>query len=121
MISTSLKQQKRKLRHHRVRARISGTKVRPRVCVSRSNKHIYAQVINDENAKTILSMDDTRLSEKDKKGKDKTEIAFAVGKALGSLAVKNDIKKVVFDRGGFMYHGRVKALAEGLREAGVKI
>lgn len=97
-----------------MRAKIIGTAEIPRLCVSRSSNHIFAQLIDDEKGKTILSLND-----KDKKGK-KMAIAGEVGKEIGAKAVTAKIKKVVFDRGGHKYHGRVKALAEAAREAGLK-
>jgi len=110
------KQIKRKRRHKRVRAKISGTAKCPRLCVFRSNKHIYAQLINDEKGKTLVVAKDLEI--KDLKSK-KTEIAYKVGELIAEKAIKNKIKKIVFDRGGYKYHGRVKALAEGARKGGL--
>lgn len=112
---------KRWLRHQRVRAKVEGSSVRPRVSVFRSDKHIYTQLIDDGLAKTIVSFSDQQLSSSNIKDKDKKSEAFLVGKSLGQLALKVGIKEVVFDRGGFAYHGRIKAVAEGLREAGIKL
>lgn len=106
---------KRKKRHKRVRAKIKGTAKVPRLCVFRSHKHIYGQLIDDEKGKTILS-----VSDKEVKAKNKIETAKEVGKTLAQKAVEKKIKKIVFDRGGYKYHGRVKALAEGAREGGLK-
>ena len=106
--------EKRIKRHKRVRAKIKGNLNIPRLCVFRSNNHIYAQLINDEQGKTIASVNDTGL-----KGK-KQEIAKQVGINLALKAKENKIDKIVFDRGGYKYHGRVKALAEGVREGGIK-
>ena len=113
----SVKKIKQKRRHIKIRARIHGTQDRPRLCVFRSINHIYAQLINDENAKVLLS-----VSDKDVKAgkKAKSEIAKEVGKAVAAEALKNKIEAVVFDRGGFIFHGRVKAVAEGAREGGLK-
>jgi len=113
------KREKRLRRHRRVRAKISGTKERPRLCVFRSNKHIYCQLIDDSEgqSKTLLSASDFEI--KKEKGWDKKKIAFEVGKLIAQKAKKAGIEKVVFDRGGYKYHGRVKALAEGAREGGL--
>ncbi len=108
------KQEKLQRRHKRVRAKVIGTAKVPRLCVSRSSKHISAQLINDEKRETILSLND-----KNKKG-EKTAKAAEVGKEIAAKAIAAKIKKVVFDRSGHKYHGRVKALAEGAREAGLK-
>jgi large subunit ribosomal protein L18 len=104
-------------RHGRVRAKVSGTSKTPRLSVYRSLTHIYVQLIDDENGKTILSCDDTKV----KAGKTKTEKAFEVGKEIAKLAAKEKITKVVFDRGASKYHGRVKAIADGARESGLTI
>ncbi len=109
----------RKLRiRRRIRKVSFGTESRPRLSVFRSNKEIYAQVIDDNAGKTLAS-----VSSRDK-GLDldgtKTEIAAAVGKAIAEKALKAGIENVAFDRGGNLYHGRVKALAEGAREGGLK-
>jgi len=105
---------KRERRHKRVRAKISGTALRPRLAVFRSLKHIYAQLIDDENHKTLVSASDLEIK-LDKK-MTKTEKAQLVGELLGKKALKKNIKEVVFDRGGFKYHGRVKSLCEGVRK-----
>ena len=96
---------------------IQGTKDRPRLFVFRSNQHIYVQLIDDGSAKILVSASDKDL--KSKKGK-KSEIANEVGKLIAKKALENKIEKVVFDRGGFVFHGRIKALADGAREAGLK-
>ncbi len=106
--------QRRLRRKIGVRKKIEGTPERPRICVFRSNKHIYAQIIDDVNQKTLASHSDSG------EGKaNKTEKAKQVGLELGKKAVANKIQFVVFDRSGYKYHGRIKALADGLREAGV--
>lgn len=107
----------RKRRKRRIRAKISGTKERPRLCVFRSNKHIYAQIIDDEAKKVLTGASDLELKEKPKGTK--TEIAYMVGQLIAQKAKKKKIKKVVFDRGGYKYHGRVKALAEAARKEGL--
>lgn len=121
MTNIAKKLNKRRLRARRVRAKVKGSKLRPRLSVFRSNQHIYAQLINDDKASTIISISDSLLDKKLIKGKKKTEIARLVGKNLGEKAKKAGVKTIVFDRGGFAYHGRVKAIAEGLREIGIKL
>lgn len=103
-----------------IRKRISGTEARPRLVVFRSNKHISAQLINDDTHKVIcsagsFSKDLRPLLE----GKTKTELSVEIGKVLAERAKANKIEKVVFDRNGFIYHGRIKALADACREAGL--
>jgi len=113
-----VKKQLRRLRIKRgIRKKISGTADIPRLSVFRSNKDIYAQLIDDVAGHTIVSVSSIELSSK--KGT-KTEISKAAGKQLAQKAVKKGISKAVFDRAGYLYHGRVKALAEGVREAGLK-
>lgn len=109
----------RKLRiRRRIRKVSFGTEARPRLSVFRSNKEIYAQLIDDRAGKTIAAAS-SRDKDIDAKGT-KTEIASAVGKAIAEKAKKAGVEAVAFDRGGNLYHGRVKALAEGAREAGLK-
>lgn len=138
------KSQKRARRHKKIRAKICGTAHRPRFCVFRSNKHIYAQLIDDENKKTLAAANDSELKEgkksskivkpqvkktqKEAKGGEKEKekktknvaIAYEVGKLLAQKSLTKKIEKVVFDRGGYKYHGRVMALAEGARAGGLK-
>ncbi len=120
-METKIKHEKRFRRHKRVRAKISGTAARPRLCVFRSAKHIYAQLIDDEKRKTIVAASDQELERKTKneKRKTKVEVAREVGKLIAEKALKKKIKEVVFDRGWYKYHGRVKAIAEGAREGGL--
>jgi len=109
--------QKKLRRQKRVRAKISGTDQKPRLCVFRSNKHIYVQLIDDAKKKTILSASDQKL----KKGKmTKVALAKEIGKLIAQKALEKKIEKIVFDRGPYKYHGRVKAVAEGAREGGLK-
>ena len=150
-----IKREKRFRRHKRVRAKISGTSKRPRLCVFKSNKHIYAQLIDDENGRTLAATSDqeiknskteprpslsfrkggtkvkmrTKLSSSSESVKEKKEeavragkvvIAFEVGKLIAEKAIKDKIEKVIFDKAGYRYQGRVKALAEGAREGGLK-
>jgi large subunit ribosomal protein L18 len=105
-------------RHNRVRGKISGTAERPRLSVFRSEKHIYAQIIDDVAGKTLVSASSV---EKDFEGLGSNkEAARKVGKTVAERAVKAGIEEVVFDRGGYIYHGRVQELAEGAREGGLK-
>lgn len=110
------KRSKRILRHSRVRSVISGKADAPRISVFRSGKNIYAQLIDDKAGKTILSASSKEIKTAGKK----TEVALEVGKLLAKKATEKNISKAVFDRGGYKYHGRVKALAEGAREGGLK-
>lgn len=115
------KRDKRMNRKRRVRAKVSGTKERPRLSVYRSNKNVFAQLINDNKDQTLVSLSSRALAEKDKKGKTKKEIAQIVGEELAKTAKKKKISKAVFDRGGYQYHGRVKAVAEGARKGGLEL
>jgi large subunit ribosomal protein L18 len=110
--------QKRYRRHKRVRAKISGNTKIPRLCVFRSPQHIYAQLVDDQEGKTLSSASSKELRKK--KGQKKIDRAKEVGRLIAKKAKDAKIEKVVFDRGGYKYHGRVKALAEGAREAGLK-
>jgi large subunit ribosomal protein L18 len=104
-------------RHRRVRAKVHGTAERPRLVVFRSNRGIEAQLVDDDAGKTLASASHLALA-KSFKG-DKTEQAEAVGKALAAAAKKAGVERCIFDRGGYLYHGRVKALADGAREGGL--
>ena len=111
----------RKRRHARVRTHVAGTTERPRLNVFRSLNHIYAQVIDDSKGATLASASSLESGAAEElKGKSKVEKAVAVGKLVAERALQAGITQVVFDRGGYKYHGRVKALAEGSREAGLK-
>jgi large subunit ribosomal protein L18 len=114
----SIKNDKRIRRHKKIRLNMHGTKDRPRLFVFRSNQHIYAQLVDDQKAKILMSASDKDL--KIKKGGKKSDVAKEVGKLIAKKAIENKIEKVIFDRGGFIFHGRIKALAEGAREAGLK-
>jgi len=108
-------------RHRRVRGRVSGSAERPRLCVTRSNTNIYAQIIDDIAGVTLASASSVDKEVRaDLKGGANIDAAKAVGMALGKRAADKGIKQVVFDRGGNLYHGRVKALADGAREAGLE-
>jgi len=104
----------RRRRHFRVRKKVNGTADRPRLVIFRSLKHIYAQLVDDNAQKTILTVTD-----KDCSGK-KVEKSFEVGKKIAAQAKDAGLTKVVFDRGGYLYHGRVKAVADGAREGGLE-
>jgi large subunit ribosomal protein L18 len=103
-------------RHRRVRGKVSGTAERPRLVVHRSNRGIFAQLVDDETRRTLASASWLALR---KQSGTKTEQAAEVGKALAAAAKKAGIEACVFDRAGYLYHGRVKALAEGAREGGL--
>ncbi|AUG58908.1 MAG TPA: 50S ribosomal protein L18 [Ruminiclostridium sp.] len=108
-------------KHARVRKKIKGTTERPRLNVYRSLTNFYAQVIDDTTGKTLVAASSLDSSIKGKyKNCGNKEVAREVGKLLGQKAIKEGIKKVVFDRGGYLYHGRVKEFAEGAREAGLE-
>ncbi|MCC7025209.1 MAG: 50S ribosomal protein L18 [Thermomicrobiales bacterium] len=111
----------RKRRHVRVRAKVSGTQARPRLNVFRSSAHIYAQVIDDDRGHTLLAASDLEPEIRDRVGAEATKSARAkaVGTVIGERAKAAGIDAVVFDRGGYLYHGRVKAVADGAREAGL--
>lgn len=118
MITKQDKNQVRKKRHARVRAKISGTTQRPRLNVYRSNKHIYAQIIDDTQGVTLAS---ASTMDTDFEGTaSNVEAATKIGETIAKRAAEKNIKAVVFDRGGYLYHGRVKALAEAARENGLE-
>lgn len=118
MKHTSLKRQHRVRRHGRVRARVKGTADRPRVSVFKSNQNIFVQFIDDDAGKTVLSNKIVEMK-KVKSKNNKIQAAEIVGENLAKVAKEAGINKIVFDRGGFKYHGRVKAVAEGLRKGGI--
>ncbi len=107
----------RERRHRRIRAKVSGTATRPRLSIFRSNKHIYAQIIDDNVGKTLVSASDAEM--KSVKSKGKLEISKTVGEEIAKLALEKKIAKVVFDRSGYLYAGRVKQIAEGARAGGL--
>ncbi|GLB46621.1 50S ribosomal protein L18 [Philodulcilactobacillus myokoensis] len=117
MISKPDKNKIRQRRHLRVRRKVSGTAECPRLDVYRSNKNIYAQVINDDNGSTLVS---ASTLDKDVSGNTKVEQSQSVGKLVAKRANDKNISKVVFDRGGYIYHGRVEALADAARENGLQ-
>lgn len=112
------KNEKRLKRKIRIRKKLTGTAERPRLCVFRSTKHIYAQIIDDTAGKTLVA---ASTVEKDfVKSGDKKVSANTIGKLVAQRALENGIKKIVFDRNGYIYHGRLKALSDGAREAGLE-
>ncbi|KPJ85259.1 50S ribosomal protein L18 [Parcubacteria bacterium SG8_24] len=123
------KEQARKQRHIRVRAKVKGTAERPRLAVYRSLRYIYVQLIDDTTGKTLVSASDREITKKEtdklRQGsegrKAKTALAYAVGQLVAAKALKAGIKTAVFDRGGFTYAGRVAAVAEGAREKGLEL
>lgn len=121
MINKPSRNKLRKGKHQRIRRTLQGTEQRPRLCVYRSLSHIYAQVIDDINHKTLAS---ASTLEKEVLGglenRTNTEAAKAVGTAIANKALANGIEEVVFDRNGYKYHGRIAALADAAREAGLK-
>ncbi len=119
MITKTSKNSRRKTRQARVRKKVSGTPERPRLNVFRSNKNIYAQIIDDVNRKTLASASTLDKEFSLEKGNNK-EAAKEVGKLIAERALKVGVDTVVFDRAGYIYHGRVKELSEAAREAGLK-
>ncbi|TAL08733.1 MAG: 50S ribosomal protein L18 [Nitrospirae bacterium] len=121
MLDVSKRERSRVRRHHRVRLRVYGTPDRPRLNVYRSNTQLYAQVIDDTTGRTLVS---ASTLDKEIKGKLKSganlAAAAAVGRLVAERALKANLKAVVFDRGGYRFHGRIKALAEASREKGLK-
>ena len=117
-MSTLTTREARRRRHRRVRGKIAGTADRPRLAVFRSNRGIFAQLVDDETGRTLASA--SWLGVKSSPSGNKTDQAGEVGKALAAAAGKAGVTTCVFDRGGYLYHGRVKALAEGAREGGLQ-
>ena len=121
MVSKKSRQEIRVKKHDRLRNRFSGTAERPRLSVFRSNKNMYAQVIDDAAGKTLVAASTVEKDVKAELSKtNDTEAAAYVGKLVAKRALDAGIKEVVFDRGGFLYHGKIKALADAAREAGLK-
>ncbi len=121
MIKREDRRELRLVRHRRIRKKISGTPERPRLSVYRSEKHIYAQIIDDVNGRTIVAASTVEKVLREKLQKTwNVDAAKEVGKLIAERAIAKGINDVVFDRGGFKYHGRVKALADAAREAGLK-
>lgn len=121
MISKPSRAEGRIKRHYRLRNKISGTAQKPRLAVFRSNKHIYAQIIDDTIGNTLAAASTMEAAVKDKVEKTSdVEAAKAVGEAIAKKALEKGINTVVFDRGGFVYHGKIQALADAAREAGLQ-
>lgn len=114
------KYQKRIRRHKRIRVKIQGTKNRPRLCVFRSLNHIYVQLIDDANNKILAAANDLEFAKGKKIKAGKVNVAYEVGKLIAEKAIKTKTEKVVFDRGGFLFHGKIKALVQGARDGGLK-
>lgn len=104
------------MRRKRVRAKIKGTSKRPRLSVFKSNKHLFIQLIDDDTNKTLISVSDVKKT----KNKSKKEIAYETGKSLAKKALDKKIKEIVFDRGGYKFHGIVSEIAKGAKEEGLK-
>ncbi len=119
---SKIRRELRERRHRRIRKRVSGTPERPRVAVFRSSKHIYAQVVDDLKGVTLLAVGSTSKEVREKMGDKKGKVAAAVacGELLAEKAKAKGIAAVCFDRGGYLYHGRIKALAEAARNAGLQ-
>ncbi len=115
MSKSQIKTEKRVRRHRKIRSTVSGTASRPRFSVSKTNTALYLQLIDDESGKTLVAS-----STKGMKGKTGTEKAIEAGKDIAKKAIEKNIKAVVFDRGGFVYTGKIKAVAESAREGGLK-
>ena len=113
----------RRRRHKKIRAKLQGTKKRPRLCVYKSNRHIYAQLVDDTTGKILAATSDVELKKTSKGDVTKSanlKDATAVGELIADKASKNKIKQIVFDRGGFPYHGLIKAVADGVRQGKIK-
>ena len=117
----NLRTQARLKRKKRIRKKLVGTGNRPRLCVFRSAKHIYAQVIDDSLGQTLVAASSLEKTVRENtESKNKLNAANTVGKIIGQRALDKGVKKIVFDRNGFLYHGRIKAVSDGAREAGLK-
>jgi large subunit ribosomal protein L18 len=117
---SKIRRQSRLARHERIRKQTSGTAARPRLCVRRSLNHMYAQIIDDTTGRSLLQISSLAPELRKETELDKTGISAALGKLIATKAIEQGIKQVVFDRGGNLYHGRVKAVAEAAREAGLE-
>ena len=117
---SKIRRQGRQARHERIRKQTSGTAARPRLCVRRSLNHMYAQIIDDSTGRSLVQISSLTPELRKESELDKTGISTAIGKLIAAKAIEQGIKQVVFDRGGYLYHGRVKAVAEAAREAGLE-
>ena len=121
MGTMNLRTQARLTRKKRIRKKLVGSSSRPRLCVFRSAKHIYAQIIDDSLGQTLAAASSLEKTVRENaESKNKINAANAVGKIIGQRALDKGVKQIVFDRNGFLYHGRIKAVSEGAREAGLK-
>ncbi len=120
MAKTNPKKTARQNRVKRIRKKISGTGERPRLCVFKSSKHTYAQIIDDDVGKTLVACSTLTGFVKDEDIKGKTAEAYKVGEMIASLGKSKGVNKVIFDRGGYPYHGRIKELSRGAREGGLE-
>jgi large subunit ribosomal protein L18 len=111
---------RRKLRHDRIRKKVFGTPERPRLCVFKSLKYIYAQIIDDTRGHTLVTATSLEKEFSDLKSRDTIEVAKKVGELIAKRAIQKGIKSVVFDRSGYIYHGRIAALADAARAAGLE-
>ena len=121
MGTMNLRTQARLKRKKRIRKKLVGTGSQPRLCVFRSAKHIYAQIVDDSLGQTLTAASSLEKTVRENsESKNKLNAANTVGKIIGQRALEKGVKKIVFDRNGFLYHGRIKAVSEGAREAGLK-
>lgn len=122
MINKESRNELRRNRHKRIRKTVSGTRERPRLVVYKSHNHIYAQVVNDEEGNTLCAANSIQkdVAEKIDDEMSKVDVAGLVGRVVAEKALKSGLEQVVFDRAGYKYHGRLAALAEGARKAGLK-
>ena len=118
-LSKSLKISQKLKRHAHIRKNVSGSGNIPRLVIFRSNKYLYAQIIDDTKGETLAAVSTSATGEKEDSKNPKTDLAYSAGEKLAEAALAKKIKKVVFDRAGYKYHGRVKALAEGARSGGL--
>ena len=116
MVKQKIKTIKRDRRRARIRAQVKGTDIRPRFSVFKSNKGMYLQLVDDSSGRTLISVSSAEI----KGSREKTKTSFELGKLIAAKAARKNIKSVVFDRGGYKYHGRIKAVADGAREGGLK-
>jgi large subunit ribosomal protein L18 len=116
---SKIRRETRIARHERIRKHTAGTAERPRLCVRRSLNHMYAQIIDDQTGRSLIQISSLAPELRTAEGA-KSAVSAALGKLIAERAIEKGIKKVVFDRGGYLYHGRVKAVAEAAREAGLE-
>jgi large subunit ribosomal protein L18 len=121
LIKRKSRKDKRQIRHIRIKKRVKGSLAVPRLCVFKSSRHIYGQIIDDSRGHTVVAASSLtpQVREMMKDEKKKVEASAVVGKYIGQLAVSKNIKRVCFDRGGYPFHGRIKSFAEAAREAGL--